>query len=185
MGTASWIIKHIFPTIQCNLAKWMWTMRALPSCLFYLARNGWRIDGQDGAVRATASLRIHCHYCSSFFASPSSFIISVIVFLQSFILYAFLVASLFTSSLSLSHCVSFSLWIFSFSSKLPETNVIIVQRTFLHLFINKILCCSFFCGEAKLRVRVAILRNLYGYLPMQIKKKCRKSISSNFSSGDV
>lgn len=32
MGAASWIIKHIFSTIVCDLAKWMW-MRAFPSYL--------------------------------------------------------------------------------------------------------------------------------------------------------
>lgn len=73
MGAASWIIKHIFlSTIECDLAKWMWTMRAFPSYLYYLTRNGWTMDGQDRSMWATASSDIRYHHSVFLSLSPLS-----------------------------------------------------------------------------------------------------------------
>ncbi len=114
MGAASWIIKHIFfSTIECDLAKWMWMMRAFPSYLYYLTRNGWTMDGQDRGVWATASSHVHYHRSPVFLhRSLSSFIISVILFfLHSSILYASLLASLVIPSCTRCLFVSFCLFL--------------------------------------------------------------------------
>lgn len=97
MGAASWIIKHIFSTIGCDLAKWMW-MRAFPSYLYYLTRNGWRMDGRDRGARAAASSHIHSHHSQS---------VSVSLLLHNFFYLVF-------PSLLHSRCLPFSITSYSF-----------------------------------------------------------------------
>lgn len=97
MGAASWIIKHIFSTIGCDLAKWMW-MRAFPSYLYYLTRNGWRMDGRYRGARAAASSHIHSHHSQS---------VSVSLLLHNFFYLVF-------PSLLHSRCLPFSITSYSF-----------------------------------------------------------------------